>query len=101
MEYSYFDRFSSKIKRINIPVPSFNEGTSRDSRNFYSGIKNLWNYFVVALQSRPKEYFIGRDIIIERLKTWLLKDRDRGASYLVTGYRGMGKTCFVNQVNEI
>ena len=100
MEYSYFDRFSSKIKRINIPVPSFNEGTSRDSRNFYSGIKNLWNYFVVALQSRPKEYFIGRDIIIERLKTWLLKDRDRGASYLVTGYRGMGKTCFVNQVIE-
>lgn len=100
MEYSYFDRFSSKIKRINIPVPSYNEGTSRDSRNFSSWIKNLWNYFVVALQSRPKEYFIGRDIIIERLKTWLLKDRDRGASYLVTGYRGMGKTCFVNQVIE-
>ncbi|MBO4754778.1 MAG: hypothetical protein J5543_09300 [Bacteroidales bacterium] len=100
MEYSYFDRFSSKIKRINIPVPSYNEGVHTDSRSFYRGFKDMWNYFVSAIQSRPKEYLIGRDIIVERLKTWLLKDRDKGASYLVTGYRGMGKTCFVNRVIE-
>ena len=100
MEYSYFDRFSSKIKRINIPIPSFNEGANNDSRNFYSGFNNIRKYFVDAMRSRPKEYLIGRDIIVERLKTWLLKDRYRGASYLVTGYRGMGKTCFVNRVIE-
>lgn len=100
MEYSYFDRFSSKIKRINIPVPSFNEGANNDSRSFFSGFNNIWNYFVTALMSRPTESLIGRDIIVERLKTWLLKDIDRGASYLVTGYRGMGKTCFVNRVIE-
>lgn len=100
MEYSYFDRFSSKIKRINIPVPSYYEGSYTDSRKSYRVFKKMWNFLVASMESKPKDYLIGRDIIVERLKTWLLKDRRHGASYLVTGYRGMGKTCFVNRVIE-
>ena len=98
MEYSFFDRFSSKIKRINIPVPSYYDGTNTDSRRLFRLFRKMWNYLVVTIEGEPNDYLIGRDILVERLKTWLLKHRRKGASYLVTGYRGMGKTSFVNRV---
>lgn len=75
-----FDSYSSKIKGVNIPLPSFvyNNKTSYDKQG----------------------KLIGRNLITERLKSWLLEEN--GGSYLVTGYRGMGKTSFVNRVtNEI
>lgn len=42
--------------------------------------------------------FIGRTSIVDKLKAWL---RDSGkkyaGAYLVTGYRGMGKSSFVHK----
>ena len=46
--------------------------------------------------------FIGREHISERLKAWLKDSKDYTGSYLVTGYRGMGKSSFVGKVlNEV
>lgn len=73
--------YSSKVKRIYIPVPGF---------KFFH---------------RPSEEndmdssFIGRDRIAERLSNWLRdKDGNKTGAYLITGYRGMGKTSFVGKV---
>lgn len=78
---SPFDSLSSKIRRIYIPLPGF-------------------RYF-----HRPSEindidpYFIGRKRISRQLSNWL---SDTGGNYtgayLITGYRGMGKTSFVSKV---
>ena len=79
-----FDRYSSKVKRVNIPLPSFNYVHK-------SWISNRRGTQGVG-------YLIGRDRIIEKLKTWLTKEKTDGGSYLITGYRGMGKTSFVDSV---
>lgn len=79
-----FERYSSKVKRINIPLPSF----TFVHKSWFSGHIN---------NSTPG-YIIGRDRIIEKLKSWLTKEKTNGGVYLVTGYRGMGKTSFVNRV---
>src|SRR5689334_4857599 len=41
-----------------------------------------------------KKIFIGREKNVQKLKTLL---RNEKGVYLVTGYRGMGKTSFVNK----
>lgn len=76
-----FDSFSSKIRRIYIPLAGF-------------------RYF-----HRPSEvndidpYFIGREQISRQLSNWLSdKDDNYTGAYLITGYRGMGKTSFVSKV---
>lgn len=76
-----FDRFSSKIRRIYIPLPGF-------------------RYF-----HRPSEvddvdpHFIGREQISQQLRNWLSDTENNGTgAYLITGYRGMGKTSFVSKV---
>ncbi len=79
-----FNRYNSKIKRVNIPIPSF-EFVHR------SWISNR------RIGDTPA-FLIGRDRIIEKLKAWLTKEKTDGGSYLITGYRGMGKTCFVDRV---
>lgn len=48
------------------------------------------------------EGFIGRDSIIDKLSAWL-KDSDDtkySGAYLITGYRGMGKSSFVHKAVE-
>ncbi len=42
--------------------------------------------------------FIGRDEICERLRTLLTKHQTKSGSYLVTGYRGVGKSSLVARV---
>lgn len=74
------NKFYSKIRSICIPLPQF---------SFFH---------------RPSEvqdvdsHFVGRERILRLLKNWL--DIDNGnytGSYLITGYRGMGKTSFVGK----
>lgn len=79
-----YSRYSSKIKRVNVPLPSF-------EYIHLSRFSNKQNH------AKPNT-LIGRDRIIEKLKTWLtIKDTD-GGTYLITGYRGMGKTSYVDRV---
>lgn len=74
-----FDIYSSKVKRVNIPIPRFiffHKASSEEEVD-------------------PK--FIGREQISDKLYSWL-KDDPKGGSYLVTGFRGMGKSSFVGRV---
>ena len=47
-----------------------------------------------------KDKFVGREIQLRRLYTWLTSDSKSG-SYLITGYRGMGKSLLVKRVIEM
>ena len=83
-EGDIFGKYGSKVKRVNIPIPSFEY------------VHKSW--FSDHLGSPTAGFMIGRDRIIEKLKTWLIKEKTSGGSYLITGYRGMGKTSFVDRV---
>lgn len=84
-------RFLSKVKRVIIPLPDF-------------------RFFHRASQAGDvDDKFVGRNNISAILENWLRvphsEDDDRGnktadctGSYLITGYRGMGKTSFVGKV---
>lgn len=71
---------SSKIPRINIEIP--------DYKFFHSP----------SQMEKNDSRFIGRDDIIGKLKMILTNSESKTGSYLVTGYRGMGKSSFVNKV---
>ena len=73
-----FDFLKSKIKELHIPLPNFEyfHKPSSEEEVFHN--------------------FIGREDISEKLEEWLTIG-DSGA-YLVTGYRGMGKSSFVGKV---
>lgn len=75
-----FQVLYSKVRRIYIPLPGF---------KFFH---------------RPSEVddvdsqFVGRQRILALLKNWLQdKNGNSTGSYLITGYRGMGKTSFVSK----
>lgn len=74
-----FDIYSSKVKRVNIPIPAFKFFHKASSEE----------------EVDPK--FIGREQISDKLYSWLKED-PAGGSYLVTGFRGMGKSSFVGHV---
>jgi predicted AAA+ superfamily ATPase len=83
--YSY----NSYIKDIYLDVPKyiFNHGTHNKQDNDSSKEKN-------------EPIFIGREKIRQQFLN-ILKNGINGSNngvYLVTGYRGMGKTSFVNKV---
>jgi hypothetical protein len=77
-------KFSSKIPRINIEIPNY-------------------EYFHSPSQIENNDArFIGREQIIKRLKNILTNNSSKKGSYLITGYRGMGKSSYVNKVlNQI
>lgn len=79
-----FERYSSKTKRVNIPVPSF-EFVRENKR-------------IGEKHNLHSDYLIGRDRITEKLHSWLTNKKNVNGSFLITGYRGMGKTCFVDKV---
>lgn len=84
-KHSYkFSKYSSKVKRVNIPIPAF--------EYIYKSI------LPDKYRELPPGLMIGRDHIIEKLKYWLNQKTSNGGSFLITGYRGMGKTCFVERV---
>ena len=77
-EENKFDHLKSKIRDLHIPLPNF-------------------EYFHKPSSEEKKfDNFIGREEEAERLEEWLANG-DSGA-YLVTGYRGMGKTSLVGKV---
>ncbi|MCR4812741.1 MAG: ATP-binding protein [Bacteroidales bacterium] len=47
-----------------------------------------------------KDKFVGREVQIRKLFTWLTSDSKSG-SYLITGYRGMGKSILVKRVIDM
>ena len=75
---SNFDFLKSKIRELHIPLPNF-------------------KYFhKPSSEEEVFPNFIGREEDSEQLEEWLTNG-DSGA-YLVTGYRGMGKSSFVGKV---
>lgn len=50
-----------------------------------------------GLEKNKKDYFIGREDIIARLKFIIKNSTTNKGAYLVTGYRGMGKTSVVKR----
>lgn len=72
--------FSSKVKRINIELPDYEYFHSP------SNVDNIDNRF------------IGREALIEKFKNILTNSKTKTGAYLVTGYRGMGKSSFVSKV---
>lgn len=73
----YNDRYSSLIRPIKIFLPSY-------SRN----------------ADERTEEFVGRERLMERLFNWLSNPNKTSVSYLVTGFRGMGKTSLVERVTN-
>ncbi|MCX6155246.1 MAG: ATP-binding protein [Candidatus Kapabacteria bacterium] len=83
-EQSTLDDFSSRIKKVYIPLYGF---------KFFHGPSDL---------SDIDDRFIGRRKIIERLKAILTGGATISGAYLVSGFRGMGKTSFVAKtISEI
>lgn len=80
MENSYenpFDRYSSRTKRLNFLLP-------------------FWQHSQKSHKHGMNDAFIGREDILYRLRNWILSKSQTG-SFLVAGYRGMGKTSFVEK----
>ena len=75
-----FGNYSSKIKPIYIELPdySFSHGAA-DTNN-------------------PDPLYIGRQKIINRLTEILSNTASKTGAYLITGYRGMGKSSYVQKV---
>ena len=80
----FIKKYTSKIPPMYIPIPEF---------KFYHGASS---------EDKVDSKFIGREGIIRRLKSWLADGVTDTGVYLVTGFRGMGKSSFVGKVlNEI
>ena len=80
MKTNRFEKYSSKVNPLYIPLPGF---------QFFHGSSS---------EDDVDRKFIGRRTNIERLKSWLTDSTTRTGVYLVTGFRGMGKSSFVGKV---
>lgn len=79
------DKYSSSVKHILIPLPNFKRYHQTESETI-----------------TDDSGFIGRQAIISKLKSWLANKDTLTGAYLVTGFRGMGKSSFVGKVlNEL
>ena len=74
----YNDKYSSLIRPIKIFLPTQNKK------------ENIEDY--------KYDDFVGRERIMEKLFNWLSDKKKESGSYLVTGFRGMGKTILVERV---
>lgn len=74
----YNDKYSSLIRPIKIFLPT-------------DGGKNVG-------ERGGRDDFVGRERLMERLYNWLFDKKNDSGSYLVTGFRGMGKTKLVERV---
>ncbi|MBF0519899.1 MAG: ATP-binding protein [Nitrospirae bacterium] len=72
--------FSSKVKRIYLELNSY---------GFFHSPSDPDNI---------DDRFTGREELTDRLKSFLTSDRSKSGAYLITGFRGMGKTSFVSRV---
>lgn len=76
----------------------------RNNEHFrFSSAKNYIKFFIPGFafrhdnQFKGKDKFVGRELLMTKLFLWLNSDSLSG-SYLVTGYRGMGKSLLVTRV---
>jgi len=67
-------------------------------KSIYLELKNYRFYHSPSKQSNPDKRFIGRKEMIKKLKSLITQSETNSGTYLVTGFRGMGKTSLVNQV---
>lgn len=81
-----------------------NKQKVRDNEHFrFSSAKNYIKFFVLGFafrhdnQFKGKDKFVGRELQFRKLFLWLTSDSLSG-SFLVTGYRGMGKSVLVSRV---
>ncbi len=72
--------YSSKIKRIYLELHGY---------SFFHGPSEIENV---------DKRFIGRARLIEKLKNLLTNDETKSGAYLITGYKGMGKSSLVSKV---
>ena len=79
----------------------------RDERLFkFASAKRYLKIYVPGFafkhddNSEGKDRFVGREVQLRKLYTWLTSDSKSG-SYLITGYRGMGKSLLVKRVIEL
>ena len=76
---NYFESlYSSKIRRIVIPIPGFRR-------------------YNKTITEEGDSEFIGRERIMARIRSWLTESNNFTGACLVTGYRGMGKSSFVGE----
>ncbi|MGD2035204.1 MAG: ATP-binding protein, partial [Bacteroidales bacterium] len=75
-----FSKYSAKISRVFIELHNY---------SYFHGPSEVF---------RPDKRFIGRERLIETFKSILTNSEKLSGTYLVTGFRGMGKTSFVNKV---
>ncbi len=69
----------------------------------FAKIKDLWlevancDFYHSHLGQKEGNFFLGRKKAKERLKMLLRQSKSRSGAYLVTGFRGMGKTSLVHE----
>lgn len=85
-------KFASAKRYLKIFVPdfAFSHDDKHDDRHGH-------NY---GHKPETKDKFVGREIQMRKLYTWLTSESKSG-SYLITGYRGMGKSLLVKRVIEL
>lgn len=74
----YNDKYSSLIRPIKIFLPTQGEKEKAEDHKY--------------------DDFVGRERLMEKLFNWLSDKNKESGSYLVTGFRGMGKTVLVDRV---
>lgn len=74
----YNDKYSSLIRPIKIFLPTQGEKEKIEEHKY--------------------DDFVGRERLMEKLFNWLSDKNKESGSYLVTGFRGMGKTILVDRV---
>lgn len=75
-----YSQHSSKTRRVNIQLPNY--------KYFHSPSK----------EDHVDKRFIGRERLISKFKSILENTTTQTGAYLITGYRGMGKSSYVGKV---
>jgi hypothetical protein len=89
-------------KKSSESAPSFTQDAHRSSKNqrVFIELHDYSFYHGPSEIEQSDRRFIGRERLIERFRTVLTETSKKAGTYLVAGYRGMGKTSFVNKVLE-
>lgn len=81
----------------------FNERYFSNLHNMIIPLYGFNHYHSASNCEENTEGFIGRDSIIDKLSAWLDVPKGKttySGAYLITGYRGMGKSSFVHKAVE-
>ncbi|MDX2283602.1 MAG: ATP-binding protein [Bacteroidia bacterium] len=83
-------KYSARVKEVYIEIPDY---------KFYHSPSPL-NKHALPMQHQHRFEFIGRERVLKDLEVVLTEVESKSGSYLVTGFRGMGKTSLVRKVIE-